>query len=131
MRANGATTSTGSSEERRLKLSVNLAGGLANFSHAWWAFVQGDGRFREIIQALPAAIYTTDAAGRITFYNEAAAVMWGRRPALGEDHRCGPWKLYWPDGTPLPREECPMAVALKTGRTVRNVEAVAEKPDGT
>ena len=131
MRANGATTSTGSSEERRLKLSVNLAGGLANFSHAWWAFVQGDGRFREIIQALPAAIYTTDAAGRITFYNDAAAAIWGRRPALGDERWCGSWKLYWPDGTPLPHDECPMAVALKTGRPVRHVQAVAEKPDGT
>ena len=89
------------------------------------------GRFREIIQALPAAIYTTDAAGRITFYNDAAAAMWGRRPALGDDQWCGSWKLYWPDGTQLPHDECPMAVALKTRRPMRNVEAVAEKPDGT
>ena len=41
------------------------------------------------------------------------------------------WRLYWPDGTPLPHDECPMAVALKTGRPVRGVEAVAERPDGT
>jgi PAS domain S-box-containing protein len=105
---------------------------VANFSHAFWAFVQADGgRFREIIQSLPAAIYTTDAAGRLAFYNDAAAMMWGRRPALGDDRWCGSWKLYWPDGTPLPHDECPMAVTLKTGRPVRNVEAVAEKPDGT
>jgi PAS domain S-box-containing protein len=131
MRANGATTPTKSSEEGRSNLMGNLAGGLANISHAFWAFVQGDARFREIIEALPAAIYTTDAAGRITFYNEAAAAMWGRRPTLGDDQWCGSWKLYESDGTPLPHDECPMAVALKTGRPVRNVEAVAEKPDGT
>jgi len=131
MRANRATASTESSEQRRSKRIVNLAGGLANFSHAFWAFVQGDGRFRDIIQALPAAIYTTDAAGRITFYNDAAAAIWGRRPALGDDRWCGSWKLYWPDGTPLPHEECPMAVALKTRQPVGNMEAVAEKPDGT
>ena len=53
-----------------------------------------DGRFRHIIESLPAAIYTTDAAGRITFYNEAAVEMWGRRPELGEDQWCGSWKLY-------------------------------------
>ena len=36
-----------------------------------------------LIQALPAAIYTTDTAGRITFFNEAAAELWGCRPDLG------------------------------------------------
>src|SRR5262249_56047361 len=83
------------------------------------------------IEALPAAIYTTDATGRITFYNEAAAAMWGRRPTLGEDQWCGSWKLYWSDGTPLPHDACPMAVALKTGRPGRNGEAIAERPHGT
>jgi PAS domain-containing protein len=28
-----------------------------------------------VLRALPAAVYTTDAAGRITFFNEAAAEM--------------------------------------------------------
>jgi PAS domain S-box-containing protein len=80
---------------------------------------------------LPAAIYATDAAGRITFYNEAAALLWGCRPEIGKSEWCGSWKLYWPDGTPLPHDECPMAVTLKTGRPVRGMEAVAERPDGT
>jgi two-component system CheB/CheR fusion protein len=103
---------------------------LSEMGQAVLAFASGDTRFRAIIEALPAAIYTTDAAGRITFYNEAAATMWGRRPELGELW-CGSWKIYWPDGTPLPHDKCPMAVALKTGRPVRGVEAVAERPDGT
>ncbi len=38
-------------------------------------------RFRELLQALPAAIYTTDTAGRITFYNDAAATLWGATPS--------------------------------------------------
>ena len=86
---------------------------------------------RALANALPAAIYMTDAAGRITFYNEAAAELWGCRPELGKGEWCGSWKLYWPDGTPLPHDECPMASTLKTGRPVRGVEAVAERPDGT
>jgi len=93
--------------------------------------LEGDSRFRQIFNALPVAIYTTDAAGRITFYNEAAAAFWGHRPTLGDDQWCGSWKLFWPDGTPLPHDECPMAVALKEGRAVRNIEAVAERPDGS
>jgi PAS domain S-box-containing protein len=84
-----------------------------------------------LLQALPVAVYTTDEAGRITFYNEAAARLWGWQPALGEDRWCGSWRLYWPDGTPLPHDECPMAVTLKENRPVRGAEAIAERPDGT
>jgi PAS domain S-box-containing protein len=88
-------------------------------------------RFRELLDALPAAIYTTDAAGRLTYYNDAAAELWGHRPALGSSEWCGSWKLFWPDGTPLPHDQCPMAVALKEDRAVRGLEAACERPDGT
>jgi PAS domain-containing protein len=49
-------------------------------------------RFRDLLNVLPAAIYTTDAAGRITYFNEAAAEMWGVRPELGTAEWCGSWK---------------------------------------
>ena len=88
-------------------------------------------RFRELLDALPAAVYTTDAAGRITYYNDAAASLWGHRPLLGSSEWCGSWKLFWPDGMPLPHDECPMAIALKEDRAVRGMEAAAERPDGT
>ena len=91
----------------------------------------GRAQMEDVIRALPAAIYTTDAAGRITFYNEAAAKLWGCRPALGKDEFCGSWKLYWPDGRPMPHGQCPMALALKERREVRGMEAVAKRPDGT
>jgi PAS domain S-box-containing protein len=88
-------------------------------------------RFRELLDALPAAIYTTDAAGRLTYYNEAAAELWGQRPPLGSSEWCGSWKLFLPDGTPLRHDESPMAIALKENRPVRGAEAMAERPDGT
>ena len=88
-------------------------------------------QFRELLEMLPAAIYTTDAEGRITFYNKAAVDLAGRAPTLGSDQWCVTWKLYWPDGTPLPHDECPMAIALKENRAIRGAEAVAERPDGT
>jgi PAS domain S-box-containing protein len=53
------------------------------------------------------------------------------RPELGKSEFCGSWKLYWPDGTPMPHDECPMALTLKTGKPVRGASAVAERPDGT
>lgn len=87
-------------------------------------------RFQDLLQALPAAIYTTDAEGRITFFNQACIDFAGRTPKVGEMW-CVTWKLYLPDGTPLPHDECPMAIALKQNRPVRDVEAVAERPDGS
>lgn len=88
-------------------------------------------QLERLIQALPAAIYTTDADGRITFFNDAAAELWGCRPEIGKSEFCGSWKLYWPDGRPLPHGDCPMAIALRETRDVRGMEAVAERPDGT
>ena len=84
-----------------------------------------------LLDMLPAALYVTDAAGRIVYFNEAAAALWGCRPKLHSDQWCGSWRLFWPDGTPLPHDQCPMAMALKEGRPNRGHEAIAERPDGT
>ena len=86
---------------------------------------------RVLLELLPLAVYTTDAAGRITYYNEAAAELWGHRPILGKNEWCGSWRLLWPDGSPMRHDECPMAVALKEGRPIRGAEATAQRPDGT
>jgi PAS domain S-box-containing protein len=91
---------------------------------------ESEHRYQQLLQALPAAVYTTDAQGRITFFNEAAVEFAGRRPELGEPW-CVTWKLYNPDGSRLPHDECPMAVALREDRPVRGAEAIAERPDGT
>jgi two-component system, chemotaxis family, CheB/CheR fusion protein len=95
------------------------------------AIVGGDRQFREVLEALPAAVYITDPMGRITYYNQAAATLWGHRPELGKSEWCGSWKLFWPDGRPLPHGECPMAMAVKERRPIRGMEAVAERPDGS
>jgi PAS domain S-box-containing protein len=92
---------------------------------------EGERRFRAMIDALPAAVYTTDADGRITHFNPACVEFSGRKPELGSDHWCVTWKLYHPDGTPMPHDKCPMAIALKERRVVHGAEAIAERPDGT
>src|SRR6266850_4706379 len=86
--------------------------------------------YRELLDALPAAIYTTDPAGRITFYNQAAVTLAGRKPELGSDRWCVSWRLFWPDGTPMAHDECPMAIALREDRPIRGTELIAERPDG-
>lgn len=84
-----------------------------------------------LLDALPIAVYTTDAEGRITYFNEAAAVFWGQRPVLGVSQWGGAWRLYRPDGTPLPLDECPMAIALRERRILRGVQGIVERPDGS
>jgi PAS domain S-box-containing protein len=85
---------------------------------------------RELLEALPTAIYTTDPDGRITYFNEAAVQLAGRRPELGEIWGAG-WELYTPDGAALPHDQSPMATALRERRRVRGAEAIAVQPDGT
>lgn len=86
--------------------------------------------YRQILQSLPAATYICDSLGRITFFNEAAAKLWGREPELGVDLWCGSWKIYKTDGTPLPLDTCPMGIALKEGRAVHGEEIIIERPNG-
>lgn len=83
-----------------------------------------------VLDALPVALYLTDAQGRITYYNEAAVELWGHRPQLGSLW-CGSFKIFTMRGDYLPHDQCPMAIALKESRVVRGVRALAERPDGT
>jgi PAS domain S-box-containing protein len=88
-------------------------------------------RYRHMVHALPAAVYTCDAQGRVLLYNEAAVDLWGRAPEAGKDLWCGSWRIYELDGRPMPLESCPMAVAIREGRPIRGKEIVVERPDGT
>ena len=98
--------------------------------HAGEGLLRGETYFRQVLDLLPAAVYITDAVGLITYYNEAAVAMWGHRPELGLSEWCGSWKLYWPDGKPLPHDQCPMALALREKRPIRGMEAVQNVPMG-
>ena len=91
---------------------------------------QNDSPYIQLLQKLPAAIYTCNAEGKITFYNEAAAILWGRHPEIGKDLWCGSWKIYNPDGTPMSLDTCPMAIALKEKRAVSGKEIIVARPDG-
>jgi PAS domain S-box-containing protein len=83
----------------------------------------------QILRELPVAVYATDAIGRITYYNDAAASLWGR-PKLGDEWSgvSQPW--FHADGAPMPPAECPMTVTLETGKSVPGVECFAERLDG-
>ena len=87
-------------------------------------------RFRKLIMTLPAAVFTTDATGRLTLFNDSAVKLWGHSPDLHEDWLAG-CRLFRPDGTPLPSELSPITRTLREGRSIRGEEIVIERSDGS
>lgn len=87
--------------------------------------------FYEVLDRLPAPIYVTDGDGTIVYFNQACVELAGRTPECGRDKYCVTWKIYTIEGEYLPHDQCPMAVAIREQRPIRNVEAIAERPDGT
>ena len=77
------------------------------------------------------AYYTCDAVGTITYYNESAAEIWGRKPEIYKEFWCGSWRIFYPDGTPMPIEETPVAKALIVGLPVEKKEMRIQTPDGS
>jgi PAS domain S-box-containing protein len=111
-------------------LEKQIANSLKENRQLQLALNESDSRYNQLVQNLPAALYTCDREGRITLFNEAAVALWGRTPEIGKDSWCGSWKIYKPDGSELPIDECPMAVTLKEGRPVVGEEIIVERPDG-
>jgi PAS domain S-box-containing protein len=95
------------------------------------ALREGEQQYRQLVHALSAAVYTTDVQGRVQLWNEAAVDLWGRTPEIGRDLWSGAAKIFRPDGSPLPLDACPMAVAVKEGRPVLGEEIIIERPNGT
>src|SRR6202158_4374145 len=83
------------------------------------ALRESEARFRNLLLALPAAVYTTDQEGRITLFNDQAAQLWGRRPEIGKDLWCGSWRIFRPGRKPAPAQPFPQAGAPPAGRRVR------------
>ncbi len=95
------------------------------------AVQQGGCALHQALDTLPVPVYVTNADGVITYHKRACIAFAGRTPRLGQDQWCVTWKLYTDTGRFLPHDQCPMAVAIQQRRSVRGVEAIAERPDGT
>jgi PAS domain S-box-containing protein len=87
--------------------------------------------FRELLSVMPAAIYSCDADGFVTYHNSRADDLWGLEPQLSGQ----PWsfldsrRVYRPDGTLLRSEERPVREVLKSGFPIVNRELIVERPD--
>ncbi len=91
-------------------------------------------RYRTLFDLGPVAVYSCNASGVIQEFNRRAAELWGREPAVGDtDERfCGSFKLFRPDGSFMPHEQCPMAeVVAGILSEVRDAEVLIERPDGS
>ncbi|MBL0216728.1 MAG: PAS domain S-box protein [Myxococcales bacterium] len=95
---------------------------------------ESEERYRTLFDLCPVAVYSCDVTGEILKFNQHAADLWGRAPALREtDERfCGSFKMFRMDGTFMPHDLCLMAEVLSGKlRHVRDAEAIIERPDGS
>ncbi len=121
----------GALKEANAQLESRVEDRTADLTRANDELSGSEERYRQLIRSLPAAVYTTDAQGRVTLFNKAAVDLWGRTPEIGRDLWCGSYKIYHPDGTPMSLDQCPMARTLKERRPIRGEEILIERPDGT
>src|SRR6266516_6706189 len=79
---------------------------------------RSDGGLRLLLETLPAAAYTCDPAGLITYFNQRAVELWGRAPKIKdpEDRFCGSFLLFESDGSPIRHDRCWMALALQENK---------------
>jgi len=45
---------------------------------------RNDSQFRRLLEVLPAAAYTCDAEGLVTYFNQRAVELWGREPRVND-----------------------------------------------
>ena len=97
------------------------------------ALLQNQTLLSTVVGELPIGLLSCDVRGQLTHYNRAAAEICGIPPQDSAGAR-NPYpvtsQVFLPDGkTPVPREERPLARALR-GEPCKDVEYVVVRPDG-
>ncbi len=91
----------------------------------------GELLYRTLFDLVPEAVYFTDAEGVIREFNQRAVELWGRSPKTETERFCGSFKIFYPDGTPMPHANCPMARVLRGEKlTPSDCEIIVQQPDG-
>jgi len=97
------------------------------------AIRQSELRYRTLFDLVPVAVYTCDAEGLIQEFNQRAVELWGREPGKDDPTArfCGSFKMFYPDGRPMPHDKCPMARALRGEKLqASDLEIVVEQSSG-
>jgi len=90
-------------------------------------------RYRTLFDLVPVAVYTCDAKGLIQEYNQHAVELWGREPKRNDPSEkfCGSFKIFYPDGRPMPHHKCPMARVLRNEKLkATDLEILVERSSG-
>jgi PAS domain S-box-containing protein len=89
-------------------------------------------RYRAVVEGLGEGVFVQEASGNIVEANAAAQRILGvtREELVGRHMAEAPWRTLREDGSPLPPEERPATVCLRTGQPVRNAVIGALRPDG-
>ncbi len=98
------------------------------------ALRESEERYRTLFELNPVAVYTIDNSGVIQHFNRHAAELWGRQPVPGDTDQlfCGSFKMFRPDGSHMPHDQCPMAEVV-SGKIAEahDAEVRIERPDGS
>lgn len=90
-------------------------------------------RFQTMVRQLPIGVVIAEApSGKTLYQNERSRQIFGRdtAPVSGmEDYR--QWEMFRLDGTPLPAEQCPVALSLLQGEIISGDEYKIRRGDGS
>ena len=93
-----------------------------------------EGRLRTVVETMGEGLVVQDRKGAVVDCNAAACAVFRRPPERlrGASLFASPWAYRREDGSPLPDDEHPVQVVLRTGRPVRNfvLGVRVEAPDG-
>jgi diguanylate cyclase (GGDEF)-like protein/PAS domain S-box-containing protein len=92
----------------------------------------GEERYRSLVSTMSDGVILVGPSGEIVECNPAAEEILGLSPSQMEDRDpTDPrWRTVHEDGTPMPREERPSHVTLRTGRPVHGAVMGIHRPDG-
>src|SRR6187401_247088 len=95
--------------------------------------MQSEMNFRRLLDALPAAAYTCDRNGLITYFNKRAAELWGRPPRLNDptERFGGAPRIFSGEGKELSHDNSWMARAIRENREFGGQEVVIGRADGS
>jgi PAS domain S-box-containing protein len=129
------TTSLVESASGKPECSVEFLRDISARKEMATALLRSQTLLATVVGDLPIGLLSCDVRGQLTHYNRAAAELCGIPPQEAASGARNPYpitaEVFLADGkTPVPREERPLARALR-GEPCKDIEFVVVRPDGT